>query len=598
MAGLPSVPEAGRIARVTDGAKGLRFSQGDRWLVPGPWVNVLGYGARGDGTTDDTTAIQDAIDDLPAGNGVIYLPAGTYLVDGLSHDDGVLYLGDGSGVSILKHADGQATPLVHVTGGTTGTPMPASPYYGFMGVTLRGGDSTTALIYYDGQIDNQVKFDDLQFIGGTCTTTDGISVRDYLNFNGRRIRWDHIGGWAIIVRDAQYFTHAHFALDGFSYDNQDNTAATAWGAGLFKLDTTSLTSHKGPVVFRNGRCEVNDKLTTAKPARALFRILQNHALLDLNTPQIVLVLEDLSIDVNAAAKDMKVVSCDYRDVILSVRDVNVFGCNEFFNNDAGDAKNATIAMTGSIVQYRQIIPDDQRFNEAFLQRVHKVLGMNVTHYSGDASRDTGYYKRGDFSYAVNPTNASGQTGRVFAYKAVQSRNGICRPTSLSLGTGDITSGQATLTMSSISGTTLPGIAVDVAGAGAAGGTLSAVIKSVDYDTLVVTLDTNASTTVSGAAVTVGAAVLAVVDMVFYGTAAPSTGTWALGDKVIHTAPSAAGNIGWVCTASGTPGTWVEFGRIHADQTANPDTSGATLGQLETEVNELKAALRNAGILST
>lgn len=34
------------------------------------------------------------------------------------------------------------------------------------------------------------------------------------------------------------------------------------------------------------------------------------------------------------------------------------------------------------------------------------------------------------------------------------------------------------------------------------------------------------------------------------------------------------------------------------QSANPDTSGATLGQLETEVNELKALLRNVGLMAT
>lgn len=34
------------------------------------------------------------------------------------------------------------------------------------------------------------------------------------------------------------------------------------------------------------------------------------------------------------------------------------------------------------------------------------------------------------------------------------------------------------------------------------------------------------------------------------------------------------------------------------QAANADTSGATLGQLETEVNELKAVLRTFGIIST
>lgn len=34
------------------------------------------------------------------------------------------------------------------------------------------------------------------------------------------------------------------------------------------------------------------------------------------------------------------------------------------------------------------------------------------------------------------------------------------------------------------------------------------------------------------------------------------------------------------------------------QAANPDTSGATLGQLETEVNELKAVLRTFGLITT
>lgn len=43
--------------------------------------------------------------------------------------------------------------------------------------------------------------------------------------------------------------------------------------------------------------------------------------------------------------------------------------------------------------------------------------------------------------------------------------------------------------------------------------------------------------------------------VYWAPAAPSTGTWAVGDQVINTAPTAAGTPGWVCTVAGTPGTW-------------------------------------------
>ena len=51
--------------------------------------------------------------------------------------------------------------------------------------------------------------------------------------------------------------------------------------------------------------------------------------------------------------------------------------------------------------------------------------------------------------------------------------------------------------------------------------------------------------------------------VFNGTAtsAPTTGTYVIGDIVFNSSPTAGGYIGWVCTASGTPGTWNTFGAI-------------------------------------
>jgi hypothetical protein len=42
---------------------------------------------------------------------------------------------------------------------------------------------------------------------------------------------------------------------------------------------------------------------------------------------------------------------------------------------------------------------------------------------------------------------------------------------------------------------------------------------------------------------------------WFGSAAPTTGAWVLGDIVWNSAPSSGGAPGWMCTASGTPGTW-------------------------------------------
>jgi hypothetical protein len=47
----------------------------------------------------------------------------------------------------------------------------------------------------------------------------------------------------------------------------------------------------------------------------------------------------------------------------------------------------------------------------------------------------------------------------------------------------------------------------------------------------------------------------------YGSAAPATGEWQPGDIMFNAAPVAGGTVGWVCTAAGSPGTWKTFGAI-------------------------------------
>ena len=47
------------------------------------------------------------------------------------------------------------------------------------------------------------------------------------------------------------------------------------------------------------------------------------------------------------------------------------------------------------------------------------------------------------------------------------------------------------------------------------------------------------------------------------SAAPSVGTWAVGDRVWNTAPAAGGTPGWVCTTAGSPGTWKAMANLAA-----------------------------------
>lgn len=66
-------------------------------------VNVRAAGAAGNGSTDDTDAIQAAIDDLPVAGGTVYFPAGTYrLTDTLTLRSNLILVGDGDGASLLQ----------------------------------------------------------------------------------------------------------------------------------------------------------------------------------------------------------------------------------------------------------------------------------------------------------------------------------------------------------------------------------------------------------------------------------------------------------------------------------------------------------------
>jgi hypothetical protein len=52
-----------------------------------------------------------------------------------------------------------------------------------------------------------------------------------------------------------------------------------------------------------------------------------------------------------------------------------------------------------------------------------------------------------------------------------------------------------------------------------------------------------------------------VPLITYANAAPTTGTWAVGDRVVRATPVVGQPKAWVCTVAGTPGTWVSEGNL-------------------------------------
>jgi len=87
-------------------------------------LNVLSFGAKADGRTDDTAAIQSAISACAeGGGGIVNLPAGTYHLDGvLKVEKKVTLRGaggavDGWGEPTVLHAVNDKSPLISLTWG-------------------------------------------------------------------------------------------------------------------------------------------------------------------------------------------------------------------------------------------------------------------------------------------------------------------------------------------------------------------------------------------------------------------------------------------------------------------------------------------------
>lgn len=58
----------------------IDLANANKKYLPYPIYNVVGFGAKGDGVTDDTKAIQAAVDACSLTGGTVYYPAGTYLI--------------------------------------------------------------------------------------------------------------------------------------------------------------------------------------------------------------------------------------------------------------------------------------------------------------------------------------------------------------------------------------------------------------------------------------------------------------------------------------------------------------------------------------
>lgn len=213
-------------------------SGGDLFLRgPRPWVDVRAYGATGNGTTDDTAAIQAAIDATPTA-GTTFFPAGVYKFSTLTVTNAKRLLGSGwtctdSAVfGVAGHGDWYGSVLLSTaTSGTAINFNPTSFLSAFrmehLFVAGPGSGTSTGIQVGNGSYGaGQAHFQDVRV--DNFATAWGLTFVEDSTFIACRARGCHTGFSltnntnqnVFLNTEVQFFDVAGIVLDAACYTNE------------------------------------------------------------------------------------------------------------------------------------------------------------------------------------------------------------------------------------------------------------------------------------------------------------------------------------------------------------------------------------------
>jgi hypothetical protein len=220
-------------------------------------ISVKDYGAKGDGVTDDTKAIQSAVDACEPRSpwitpGEVRVPGGWYRISATLNWKRCAIVGVWPHQSeIFWDGPPGGTVIEHDMG------LDNAGYTQLSGIGLRAGSARPAhflRISGAGYIDKFTSLRDLEFHGSSsdAVVLDG---RFIANLHFEDLRFDGIDGYGMRVNIMGPSNGNSFTLDRFTYDNAGTGAGG--GKGLIAFDNQSDTVFALLARIANGRIETN-----------------------------------------------------------------------------------------------------------------------------------------------------------------------------------------------------------------------------------------------------------------------------------------------------------------------------------------------------
>ena len=188
-------------------------------MIEGAAVNVKDFGAVGDGVTDDTAAIQAAINS----SGKVFFPRGTYSHTDLNVYSSTLLVGEGKNKSILRARSGTTNSLYF-----SGTDATYITNISIHDLSIDGNSNATNGIYLD-RVQRNPTLKDIEIYG--CTT--GLRLRRV--FNAYVHGWFHNNTTGILLdsgANANTFDSCLIHSNTIGADTADSLDLATGGGGF------------------------------------------------------------------------------------------------------------------------------------------------------------------------------------------------------------------------------------------------------------------------------------------------------------------------------------------------------------------------------
>jgi hypothetical protein len=216
-------------------------------------VTPQDYGAQGDGVTDDTAAINLAIQAVAAsGGGILFFPAGTYQVTPTSSTTAALVLNNGStgyyGVRLMGTGENAAIlrrtaagPIISMSGPATDTTGVTHCRYCTLESLELHGNNLTGTLFQTYYADN-LAFHDCHFTNSLDVGQDCAEFWDSRYYN---CLWDSSGSTTANTTAPNLWLRNSAATSGFGYSSSTVNNVYFFGCRWEQFTTGAIRVERG-----------------------------------------------------------------------------------------------------------------------------------------------------------------------------------------------------------------------------------------------------------------------------------------------------------------------------------------------------------------